>query len=229
MSPAAGTATVARVGLNGTGLARRLSPPLAGAVDQLPGDDPAREQATDSAGVGEDRFAAFVRTYQDLVFATAVRLLANPAEAEDVAQTVFLRAFQRFDTIGTSPAAAGWLRTVTRNACLNHLSRYRARWRFFSELAPSDDADAPGYEATLAGGGSPAVDLEQADERERLEQALRALPDHQRVPLVLFHFEDASYQEIAAALRVSVAKVKTDMHRGRAALRRHLETRHGPR
>ena len=60
--------------------------------------------------------------------------------------------------------------------------------------------------------------LEHSDERERLEAALRALPDHQRVPLVLFHFEELSYQDIAATLRVSLAKVKTDIHRGREAL-----------
>ncbi len=47
-----------------------------------------------------DRFEAFVREFQDMVFATAVRLLGNAAEAEDVAQTVFLKAFQRFDAIG---------------------------------------------------------------------------------------------------------------------------------
>ena len=62
------------------------------------------------------QFEAFVRRYQDMVFATAVRLLGNPAEAEDIAQTVFLRAFQRFDDIGASPSAAAWLKTVTRNA-----------------------------------------------------------------------------------------------------------------
>src|SRR5687768_17995704 len=88
-----------------------------------------------------DAFEVFVRTYQDMVFATAVRLLGNPAEAEDVAQTVFLKAFQRFDEIGSSPAAAGWLKTVTRNVCLNHLSRYRSRWRFFSELEPRGGRD----------------------------------------------------------------------------------------
>ena len=83
-----------------------------------------------------------------MVFATAVRLLGSPAEAEDVAQTVFLRAFQRFGEIGSSPAAAGWLKTVTRNACLNHLSRYRARWRLFSELGRPDAEDSEaGYEA----------------------------------------------------------------------------------
>ena len=48
-------------------------------------------------------------------------------------------------------------------------------------------------------------------------------PDHQRVPLVLFHFEGRSYQEIASVLRVSLGKVKTDMHRGRKALKDRLE------
>ena len=79
-------------------------------------------------------FEAFVRRHQDMVYATALRLLANPAEAEDVSQNVFLKAFQRFDHLRHSEAAAGWLKAVTRNACLNHLTRYRARWRFFSEI-----------------------------------------------------------------------------------------------
>lgn len=150
-----------------------------------------------------------------MVFATAVRLLGNPAEAEDVSQTVFLRAFQRFDAIGSSPAAAGWLKTVTRNACLNHLSRYRARWRFFSELERPDGED---FEPAV----EQAAEADHADRHEQLEEALRRLPDHQRVPLVLFHFEDASYQEIAETLGVSVGKVKTDIHRGREALRKLL-------
>jgi len=147
-----------------------------------------------------------------MVFATAVRLLGNPAEAEDVSQTVFLKAFERFDTIGSSPAAAGCLKTVTRNACLNHLSRYRARWRLFSELELPEGEDF-----------GPAVEqAAEADDIVQLEEALRRLPDHQRVPLVLFHFEDASYQEIAETLGVSVGKVKTDIHRGREALRKLL-------
>ena len=157
-----------------------------------------------------------------MVFATAVRLLGNPAEAEDVAQTVFLRAFQRFAEIGPSTTAGGWLKTVTRHACLNHLSRYRARWRFFTELAPGTESGAGDFESSLASGTSLAADLEQADLRDQLEQALRELPDHQRVPLVLFHFEGASYQAIADALGVSLGKVKTDIHRGREALRRTL-------
>lgn len=155
-----------------------------------------------------------------MVFATAVRLLGRASEAEDVAQTVFLRAFERFDVVSGSETAAGWLKTVTRNLCLNHLARYRARWQFFSELARPGDP-APEHAALWVAAAAPAA-LVEADRAERVERALRDLPDHQRVPLVLFHFEDMSYQEIAARLDVSVGKVKTDLHRGRERLREAL-------
>jgi RNA polymerase sigma-70 factor, ECF subfamily len=172
-----------------------------------------------------DQFEAFVRRYQDMVFATAVRLLGNPTEAEDIAQTVFMRAFQRFGEIGSSPTVAGWLKTVTRNTCLNHLSRYRRRWRLFSELTATDDtAEGSAPSELLAIAPSVPDDLERSERQARLERALRELPDHQRVPLVLFHFEELSYQDIAHTLGVSLGKVKTDIHRGREALRLRLGT-----
>jgi RNA polymerase sigma-70 factor (ECF subfamily) len=161
-------------------------------------------------------FDAFVREYQDMVFATAVRLLGNPSEAEDVVQVVFLKAFERFDQIGASPRAAGWLKTVTTHECLNHLSRYRARWRLFSEVEEQ-------FENTIA--AEPDAPSDRVSTHD-LEQALRQLPDHQRVPLVLFHFEDQSYQAIADTLGVSLGKVKTDIHRGREALKRVLAPTH---
>jgi RNA polymerase sigma-70 factor (ECF subfamily) len=171
------------------------------------------------------RFEAFVRIHQDMVFATAVRLLGNPAEAEDVSQTVFLRAFERFAEIERSPAVAGWLRTVTRNACLNHLSRYRSRWRFFSELTRRGDEEP--FESSLPAPESSASDL--ANQHDQIERLLRRLPAAQRLPLVLFHFEGLSYQDIAQMLGISLGKVKTDIHRGREALRLQLADRHGAR
>ena len=56
-----------------------------------------------------------------------------------------------------------------------------------------------------------------------LESVLHKLPSAQRVPLVLYHFEEMSYEDIAAKLRISLSKVKTDIHRGREALRRKLK------
>ena len=163
-----------------------------------------------------------------MVFATAVRLLGRPAEAEDVAQSVFLKAFERFSALDGNPAAPGWLKTVTTNACLNHLARHRSRWRLFSELDRPQGHAGPGlaFSALLRApaGQEPDRAYAEADESRRLEQAIRSLPDHQRVPLVLFHFEDWSYQAIATALGVSLGKVKTDIHRGRETLRRALDS-----
>lgn len=173
---------------------------------------------TDARARDAARFEAFLLEFQDMVYATAVRLLGNPAEAEDVAQTVFLKAFEQFDQIGTSPAAAGWLKTVTTNACLNHLSRYRNRWRFFSELGTADTLTV---EQRTSGPQDPRTTGPQ-DPNSVLDLALRRLPPHQRVPIVLFHFDDLSYQQIAERLGVSVGKIKTDIHRGRETLRAAL-------
>ena len=164
------------------------------------------------------QFEAFVRKHQDRVFATALRLLGRRSDAEDVAQTVFLRAFERFDAIRNHPAVGAWLTTVTTNLCLNHLTRVRRRWRLFSEIDTRDGDEA--FEDTIA------ADDATRDEHRQLEACLHALPDHQRVPLVLFHFEGRSYEEIAATLGVSLGKVKTDIHRGRRALRDRLERNH---
>ena len=123
------------------------------------------------------QFEAFVREYQDMVFATAVRLLANPADAEDVAQTVFLKAYERFREIGQSAEAPGWLKTVTTNLCLNHLTRYRARWRFFSELGRDTEEGATvAFEASLvAETASPA--------EERLVSRLRDVDINRLTPI----------------------------------------------
>jgi RNA polymerase sigma-70 factor (ECF subfamily) len=167
---------------------------------------------------GAATFDAFVREYQDMVYAVAVRLLANDSDAEDVAQTVFLRAYERFAEIDGDVRVAGWLKTVTTHLCLNHLERYRARWRFFSEMG---EAGEPAFDAASREAG-PEEAMDEAERQARLEAALKALPPHQRVPLVLYHFEQQGCDDIARLLGVSVGKVRTDMHRGRLALRRWL-------
>jgi RNA polymerase sigma-70 factor (ECF subfamily) len=158
----------------------------------------------------------FVRAYQHMVFSTAARLAGNDAQAEDIAQDVFMKAYENFDHLRTSPTAGGWLKTVATNLSLNHLSRYRKRWRLFSEEQVVPEVVAP--DTLLAR-------LCADEEHAALEEALRRLPEHQRVPLVLYHFEELSYEEIAARLRISLAKVKTDIHRARAALLPVLERR----
>ena len=96
-----------------------------------------------------------------------------------------------------------------------------SRWSFFSDL-PRDDRDEC-RELDFPADQSVEADLDRAERRALVEQALQSLPAPQRVPLVLFHFEQMSYDEIAARLGASASKVKTDIHRGRLALKRKLE------
>lgn len=166
-------------------------------------------------------FAAFMQTHQDMVFSTAARLLADAAQAEDVAQAVFLKAFERFDDLKTHPSAPGWLRTVATNLSLNHLSRYRKRWHFFTDWRDEDAGEFAGPEFAVP--DTLLADLLDEERSGRIERALERLPAHQRVPLVLFHFDELPYQDIARQLRVSVAKIKTDIFRGRATLAKLLE------
>jgi len=162
-----------------------------------------------------------MHAYQDMVYSTAARLLGDEAQAQDVAQDVFLKAYENFEQLRTSPTKGGWLKTVTRNLSLNHLSRYRRRWRLFSEFH-RDEATEEESQLDLTGADS-ALDGIAAEEREQLvEQALRRLPERQRVPLVLYHFEELSYEEIARQLDISLAKVKTDILRARVRLAKLL-------
>lgn len=167
-------------------------------------------------------FEYFVRSYQNMVYTTAVRMVGNQSDAQDIAQEVFLRAYKHFESLSQSDTAGGWLKTVTRNLCINHLTRYRNRWSTFTDQFSRRSEDGGEEEIVLPEDKSSGIDIDNIDRLELVEDALQALPDKQRVPLVLYHFENLSYDEIAAALKVSLSKVKTDISRGRQALKKVL-------
>ncbi len=168
-----------------------------------------------------DKFEVFMKNYKDMVYGTALRMLGNQTDAQDISQTVFLKAHEAFGTLAQSQSIGGWLKTVTTNLCLNHLTRYRNRWRFFSDLRSEDDSSE--FVDTLAAPEQMDSGLDEAHRKQLLHDALQKLPDSQRVPLVLYHFEDMPYDAIAEKLGVSLSKVKTDIHRGRLTLKRYLK------
>src|SRR5271157_1573366 len=149
----------------------------------------------------EKEFETFIRNYQNMVFSVSARIVGNLTDAEDITQEVFIKAYKRFPQLRNSNTIGGWLKTVATNLSINHLNRYRARWRFFSEQTEPVE-----------------IVVEPDEENDRvaaLELAIQKLPDAHRVPLVLFHFQQMSYEEIAAKLQISLSKAKSDIHRGR--------------
>jgi RNA polymerase sigma-70 factor (ECF subfamily) len=183
-------------------------------------EDPTVQASTQSVTAPLD-FTTFMRNYQDMVYSTAVRLIGNETQAEDIAQEVFIKAHEHFDNLQTSPTAGGWLKTVATNLSINHIQRYKKRWSFFSDLVHKDDEGGE-KEVEFAAPDTFFAGVDSGERREWVEQALAKLPDHQRVPLTLYHFEDMPYDEIAKRTRVSLSKVKTDILRGREALAKIL-------
>jgi RNA polymerase sigma factor (sigma-70 family) len=123
---------------------------------------PVQKPTTESSRSIE--FTTFMRAYQNMVFSTAARLAGNDAQAEDIAQEVFIKAYENFEHLRLSATAGGWLKTVATNLSLNYLTRYRKRWRLFSESESVPDVALP----------DGALDtLGEEEQRAALEEALR--------------------------------------------------------
>lgn len=178
-------------------------------------------QTTNQGVTAPTDFTTFMRNYQDMVYSTAVRIIGNETQAEDISQEVFIKAHDHWDNLQGSPTAGGWLKTVATNLSINHVQRYKKRWRFFSDIVHTSDEGGE-TEVEFAAPDTFFTGVDSGERREWVEKALEKLPEHQRVPLVLFHFEDLPYDEIAKKLGVSLSKVKTDILRAREALAKIL-------
>jgi RNA polymerase sigma-70 factor (ECF subfamily) len=161
--------------------------------------------------------AAFSRLYDryaPLVYGTALRLLSNPAEAQDLLQDVFVYAWEnasRFDARrGEAPA---WLVTIARSRALDRLRR-RAVRREADRPAAADD-DAEDLLARLPDGEPPLLELLSDEERRReVLEALAALPAPQREALETAYFGGLTQQEVAEKLGEPLGTVKTRMRLG---------------
>ena len=158
----------------------------------------------------EEGFRALFDKYARAMVAFCHRFVRDPARAEELAQDVFLKVHRSAG--GWQPAASfrSWLYRIASNHCLNELRRgeYTARRAGDRGEDGAMDPDAlPGHAAT------PEEAAQGAALSRAVEALLRSLPDNQRAAFVLCRFEGLSYEEIARALDVSVAAVKSLVHR----------------
>lgn len=173
-------------------------------------DDPDLPLLARVAEGDQDACRLLVERHLRRVHATATRLLGDAAEADDVAQDVFVAAWQA--AAGWKPGRArfgSWLLRVTLNACHD---RHRRRRRQEPDALQHLASDAPGPEQRVARGQRAA----------RVDAALQALPPRQREALVLCHYEGCSQQEAAALLEVSEEALESLLARGRRRLREWL-------
>lgn len=156
-------------------------------------------------------FRALVARHVAAVQAVGRRILADEAEAEDVAQETFLRLWRNAGSIEVGPAGVRpWLNRVAQNLCLD---RIRARR---TEPEPTEDppevATAP---EQLRG-------LEAAELAQKVRHALEQLPERQRLALVLFHYQGMSQNEAASTLEISAEALESLLARARRTLKAAL-------
>jgi RNA polymerase sigma-70 factor (ECF subfamily) len=159
-----------------------------------------------------DAFAELVRRYEGPVFRVALRMLASHADAQDVSQDTFVRAWQALGRFRSDSAVGTWLYRIVTRRCLDVLAARRP-------TAVLDDRHP-------ADGDDPAASAEQRERLRAVARELAALPADQRAALVLREFEGLPYEQIAKVLDTTVPAIKGRIHRARLTVLKRTTTWH---
>ena len=154
-------------------------------------------------------FGELVRRYQTSVFNVCYRILHERSGAEDMAQESFVRAHERLNTFDEERPFGPWIRRVAANMCLNQLSSQK----LIAGLDEERDADES---------EGPEVIQEARERSEQIRSALSSLPPHYRLVVELRHYQEMSYDEIAAELNIPLSDVKSHLFRARKLLAEKL-------
>ncbi len=184
---------------------------------------PSDGQLVERALAGDRRqFDELIRRYQRQAVAVSYRLLGNTNDALEVTQDAFLKAFTSLATLQKGDAFGGWLMRIVSNLSLN----YRRSRKVRSQL-PLDDLLGSTESGEASGGGSewmarsddPVRSMESKEMGKRLQEALKELPEKQRLAIVMFTIEEIPQKEVAETLKCSVEAVKWHVFQGRKKLK----------
>lgn len=161
---------------------------------------------------GKEAYRKLVVKYQERVYATIFQILHHRADAEDITQETFIKAYYALDKFDPKYKFSTWLLRIAINTTLSFIKK-RQRKPVTIPLAeeliiPDQEVDIPKQSISL----------------ERLRKAVDSLRPNYRVPFVLFHIEKFSYDEIAEIMNVSLGSVKNYLFRARKWLKKRLLT-----
>ena len=161
-------------------------------------------------------FEQLMRKHQKSVINTIYRFIGNKAEAEELAQEVFLKVYSSAERYKPKAKFSTWLYRIVTNLCLNEIRRKRLDTVSLHALAenPGDLIDASQT--------PPDIALEESNLLILIELAVKSLPEKQRMILILREYDGLSYKEIAEAMDCSVASVQSCLQRARVALKGKL-------
>ena len=172
----------------------------------------------------ERAFAELIRLYQNQVFTLVFRMLGDRGEAEDLAQDVFLTVYKSIETFRGDSKLSTWLYRIAVNHCYNKLKYLGRRGHKENQSLETVNEGSPDVIAPQPSKhADPQAALEGAELERAIGHALTLLDEEHRVVIILRDIEDLSYEEIAAITGLADGTVKSRLHRGRMALKQHLE------
>jgi RNA polymerase sigma-70 factor (ECF subfamily) len=158
------------------------------------------------------------------LYSAALRMTRNPSDAEDVMQEALLKAYRGYHTFAAGTNLKAWLYRILTNTYIN---RYRKQTRRPSEVELGELEDLYLFKRLGEQDGGSAVRSAEEEALERfvdtdIKEAVEALPENFRLPVLLADVEGFSYKEIAEIMDVPIGTVMSRLHRGRKALQRTL-------
>lgn len=165
-------------------------------------------------------FRHLVESYQSMVVNTAMGMLHNMADAEDVAQEVFIQVYNSIHDFRLESSLKTWIYRITITRSLNAV-RSKGRKSFFTRL---EDLFFTKREVGIGESSlpNPQKRLEEMDHSEAIQSAMNTLPDNQKVAFTLSKYEDLSYKEIAEVMQVSKSSVESLLYRAKVNLQKKL-------
>ena len=168
-----------------------------------------------SMGGCEDSFAEIVHRYKNLVYSVILRHTSDRELANDYAQDVFLKIYKNLKSYSPEFKLSTWFMRIAGNHIID-----MHRKKKLTEVSLEEHAAS--VEKGQASAASAENEYFRAEEARRLEKIVDGLPDMYKVPVVLYHGQGLSYQEIAETLGEPLSKVKNRIFRGRKILRAKL-------
>jgi RNA polymerase sigma-70 factor (ECF subfamily) len=167
-------------------------------------------------------FEELVEKYKQPVTNVIYRSLRDLAEAEDVAQNVFIQVYKSASRYEATSKFSTWVFTIARNLCLNEIRR-RSRHPADSLDAQSEYDDVPVKQYEDVKTFSPHETTLHGELEEKIQQALGELPENQRTAVILCRQDELSYEDIAKVLGTTLSATKSLIHRGRETLKQKLK------
>ncbi len=185
-------------------------------ADETDSDEQLVERARQGGHRDTRAFDALVRRHQRHVVTNCRILTRASADAEDLAQEVFVKAFFGLARFEGRAQFRTWLQRIKVNHCLNHLRQARAATLVDLDTVAPEDHEAMRSQPTAD------LDLQHEADRERIVQVLDAMPDTLRMPLMLRDGDGLAYEDVARALGISLSAVKMRIKRAREEFRRRF-------